>query len=561
MKSSLLTYSAAFALVAAAPALAEDQTPAAPAGTQFAPAPTVQEELVYLRDIIALQTLRLDEAEQTLSRQNALIEAQAAKIDQLEQTVLATRAAQQNLAAAASLQLPGGVYVVKSGDTLGNIARDHNTSISALASANNLSSPYRLSVGQQLTVPGAAPQPTTAPAPQPAQPAQQPQVMAEKIEQPQAQKDSPASQEPQRVAQNTPGPSPEERPDVTNRAVAAQREEEKRRQEAGLPEEVGIRPDEEDEDPYLSIFSDVGGILTPKGSMYIEPSVNYTVTSDNRFFFQGVEIIDAILIGAIEATDSDRRAVTESLGLRYGLTDRLEIDGRFSYINRDDRISGVAIDDATTTLRELSGSGFGDAEVGLHYQITGGRGGFPYLIANARAKAPTGKGPFEVARDPANGVETELATGSGYWTIEPSLTFILPTDPAVIFGNVGYQANLSTSPDAQVGAAIIRETDPGDAIRTSLGVGLSLNEKTSLNFGFDMSQFLASTTLIETTNSSGDTILTTSRQPATAVGAFLFGASYSVNNRITLNLNTAFGATDEAPDMRVSLKAQIRLFD
>ncbi|PUA27124.1 MAG: lytic transglycosylase [Cellvibrio sp. 79] len=49
-----------------------------------------------------------------------------------------------------------GDYKVKSGDTLGSIAKRFGTSISALQSANNLKS-AQLSVGQNLTIPGQSP--------------------------------------------------------------------------------------------------------------------------------------------------------------------------------------------------------------------------------------------------------------------------------------------------------------------------------------------------------------------------------------------------------------------
>src|SRR5690606_20170714 len=116
---------------------------------------------------------------------------------------------------------------------------------------------------------------------------------------------------------------------------------------------------------------------------------------------------------------------------------------------------------------------------GIHYQLNNGRN-WPYAIANFRVKAPTGVGPYDVERDPTSGIERELATGSGYWTFEPSVTFILQSDPAVIFLNAGYQLNQSVNPDAMIGSARIVEFDPGNAIRTSLGVGLSLNEKLSV---------------------------------------------------------------------------------
>ncbi len=566
MKKALFYATAAAALAAASGAQAADQDPAvtdAPAGTQIMPKPTMEEDLVYLKDIVALQTLRLDEAEELIEKQNTLIEAQARQLEALAASMSAIGAP----ALAAAATAAPGAYQVKSGDTLSSIARANNTTIAALAEANNLTSPYPLSVGDMLVIPGAAAmQPRIARAPAPAA------TPTQKIQQ-QPQPGAPAPQ-PVQTAQTTPQP---QQPGSGDR----------------LPTEVGVRPEDENERPYLAIFSDVGGILTPKGTLFVEPSVEYTVSSDNRFFFQGIEIFDAILIGAIEATDSNRQALTESIGARYGLTNRIEIDGRISYVSRKDRVTGVAIDSSTASERKLGGYGIGDAEFGIHYQLNNGRN-FPYTILNLRAKAPTGDGPFDVERDVNTGIETELAQGSGFWTLEPSLTFILASDPASLYANFGYQKNMSTSPnqvlfDTDTATQTLRTFDPGDALRTSIGVGLSLNERLSLNFGYDQSYFFRSesafelitrepiflpddgdptTPLVQATDAAGallfDPAMTSfprTRTNTATVGSFLFGGSYAVNDRLRINLNGAIGATDEAPDARISLRAQYKLFD
>jgi LysM repeat protein len=53
-------------------------------------------------------------------------------------------------------------YVVKAGDTPGQIARDNNISVDALMRANNITDPRHLRIGQQLTIPPAN-TPTSAP--------------------------------------------------------------------------------------------------------------------------------------------------------------------------------------------------------------------------------------------------------------------------------------------------------------------------------------------------------------------------------------------------------------
>ncbi|MGO1561358.1 Membrane-bound lytic murein transglycosylase D precursor [Actinomycetales bacterium JB111] len=58
-------------------------------------------------------------------------------------------------APASSTPAAGGTYTVQAGDTLSGIAARNGTSVSALTSANSLSSAHRIYVGQRLTLPGA----------------------------------------------------------------------------------------------------------------------------------------------------------------------------------------------------------------------------------------------------------------------------------------------------------------------------------------------------------------------------------------------------------------------
>ncbi|NWG91328.1 MAG: LysM peptidoglycan-binding domain-containing protein [Parvularculaceae bacterium] len=526
-RSFRATALAATALTVIAPC-AIAQTTDQPAGeTRLAPKPTLEEELVRIRDMMAVQSMRLEEAEQTIKRLNGLVGQQAARIGTLETELGMKKAA----AIAPSVSAGHGVYVVQAGETLYRIALNNGVSVERLMRENRIRTPQSLKAGQTLIIPGASGGSTTI------------------------------------VATEPPPPTPSFSPPPAERRVAsaiaaapppgsAQGPE----TPSATPEEVGVRPEEGLNEPYLALASDVGGILTPRGTLFFEPELDYSHSSENRFFFSGTEIIDAILIGVIEATDTDRMSLVARGGLRYGLTDRLELDGKVPFVYRDDRVSGVALDDGTEFVRDQRGAGLGDIEVGLHYQLTDGVG-FPYAVANLRAKAPTGEGPFDVDRNAA-GVELDAATGSGFWTVEPSITAILPTDPAVFYANLGYQMNFAVSPDERVGAALVREYDPGDAIRASLGVGLALNERLSLNFGYDQSQFFRTSLLIETIDTtSGAVLLTRARQPRVTVGSFGIGGSYFVNDRLRLTLNTSIGATDEAPDMRLILRAQMKLAD
>lgn len=297
----------------------------------------------------------------------------------------------------------------------------------------------------------------------------------------------------------------------------------------------------------LDILANVGGVLTPRGRLVIEPQFEYSHTSLNRFFFQGVEIVDAVLIGVIEATDSDRDTLTPGLGVRYGVTNRFEVDARATYVMRDDRVTNTEISTGTNNIQALTGKDIGDVEVGAHYQINQGGGQLPYLVGNLRVKTTTGTGPFDVARD-ANGIETELATGSGFWAIEPSISFVHQTDPAVLFGNIGYLWNIGDDIGEVIGGARVGEVDPGDSINASFGIGIALNERTSISLGYQHSYVLGTSTELNGIVSKSNSL---------QVGSFLFGVSYGITDNIGVNVNLAAGLTEDAPDARISVRVPI----
>jgi uncharacterized coiled-coil protein SlyX len=58
--------------------------------------------------------------------------------------------------------------------------------------------------------------------------------------------------------------------------------------------------------PVVKAAKDVGGVLTEKGTLVIEPQLQLSTSQVNAFTFQGVEILDTFLVGLIEAQDNDR---------------------------------------------------------------------------------------------------------------------------------------------------------------------------------------------------------------------------------------------------------------
>ena len=304
---------------------------------------------------------------------------------------------------------------------------------------------------------------------------------------------------------------------------------------------VGEPPPEERR-VEVPVASDVGGVLSPAGRLSFEPSLRFSHTSARRFTFRGVELVDTILLGAIEAEEATRNFVEASLTTRLGLTDRLEMSVRVPGVYRDDDVSFLipgVIDPAES--RSLDALGLGDVEASLHYQLNRIRPRSPIFVANLRGRFPTGTGPFEIERD-SDGIETELPTGGGFYSVEPSLTMLYPADPVVFFVNVGYQWNIAEDVGTMIAGNRIGTVDPGDSVRASFGMGFAITDQTSISLGY------AHDFIGKTETEINNTTLNSTR---IQVGVLTIGFSHRFSPTVRADTSIELGATSEASDASV----------
>ncbi|KQU53144.1 hypothetical protein ASG67_09980 [Sphingomonas sp. Leaf339] len=325
-------------------------------------------------------------------------------------------------------------------------------------------------------------------------------------------------------------------------------------------ERVGQAPVAEDRPIELAVLDSAGSIVTRKGQLTGEVQLDYARADRNRAVFRGIELVEAVLVGVFDINESRQDVITSSAALRYGLTNRLELGVRLPVVHRSDSsilapISGSTTNDSAATIdNSVKGNGIGDLEVTARYQLLDGRGGTPYLIANLQGVIPTGSDPFAIPRDPL-GRARRAATGAGFWGIAPSLTAILPSDPVVLFGTLGYTFNLGKNVNTEIPPVLISYVDPGDAISASAGIGISFNQRTTLNLGYAHSWALGTKTrtqLLQANATWGDTRMTTSRD--LQIGRLLFGVTYRVTDRSSVNWSVELGATDDATDLRTVLR-------
>ncbi|HET8750741.1 MAG TPA: hypothetical protein VFM42_08375 [Sphingomicrobium sp.] len=322
---------------------------------------------------------------------------------------------------------------------------------------------------------------------------------------------------------------------------------------AALPNQpVGEAPDEpspEEKAEVLAIPRDQG-VLTPRGQLVFDPYFEYDHGSTNRLVFRGIELVPGIQIGLIEASDADRDAVTSTPSLRYGITNRIEIAGSIPYIYRSDRIQVVQQREGQIVRGiSLKDDGIGDAEATIRYQLNRVRPLHAIWIASLRVKSRTGTGPFEIPYDEF-GVAQGLATGSGFWGVQPGVSFLLPSDPIVLYGGLSYFHQFPKDIDRTIGETFIGRVKPGGTINANIGFGFALNPRFSYSLGVRHAYIFPTETEI------GETLQHSARLQ---VAQLQLGMSYRVTELQTVNLGFEFGVTKDAPDFSVTLRVPIIL--
>ncbi|UUM30970.1 transporter [Vibrio japonicus] len=284
------------------------------------------------------------------------------------------------------------------------------------------------------------------------------------------------------------------------------------------------------------------GVLTPKGQVAFDASVSFTQNSSNKVAVVGYTVLPALLVGRIEVSDSDRTTMTASLSMRYGLRDDTELEVRWPYVYRSDQITTRPIEDGSeseTINTSKSGGGMGDIEFALRHQLNFET--TPYWIAGLTLKSAYGKSPYEIDINETDNTYEEIPTGSGFWSIEPAISMLYPTDPAVIFLSFSYIYNFKDSVNVNGESTDI---DLGDTISLGAGVGFALNPDLSLSMGFGHRTILDSKINGEKPEDSKLLHLDTLN----------FGVNYAFSPTSSISINAQAGLTEDSPDFQLTVR-------
>ena len=329
------------------------------------------------------------------------------------------------------------------------------------------------------------------------------------------------------------------------------------------PQPVGKAPARDSRPPEVAPLFEAPGVLTQKGKYVLEPSLQFGYSSSNRVALVGYTIIPALLIGLIDVREVKRNTFSAALTGRTGLSNRLEVELKVPYVYRSDATVSRELFTGTANERvfDTSGKAIGDVELAARYQLNDGGADKPYYIGGLRFKSRTGRDPFSVVTDcvkrcigenaTGTGLPLDLPTGSGFYSIQPSLTWLFPSDPAIFFGTFSYLHSFKRSNVSRLvlngERDPIGELAPGDVIGFNFGMGLALNDKASLSLGYDHSS-------IARMKQNGAPVPGSVR---TQLGTLLIAYSYRLSPKRTLNVAIGAGVTRDTPDISLTVRMPI----
>jgi len=339
----------------------------------------------------------------------------------------------------------------------------------------------------------------------------------------------------------------------------------------GGPAPVGQAPEESTRPPEVAQIFDQPGVLTPRGTLVLEPSLQTGYYANDRVALIGYTVIPAILIGLVDVRQVKTTSVTAALAARYGVANRFELELKvpYMYIRGDTVSREIFTGAAQDSVFSADGNGLGDIELTARYQLPNSGADRPFYVLWLRYKTRTGKDLFEVTTDcvtrcvanaTGTGLPLELPTGSGFASLQPGVTWMYASDPVVFFGSLSYLHNfaredvsrttLSGAPEGfpQTTTEYLGEIDAGDILGFNVGVGLALNERAAISIGYDHN-------IVARSRQNGSDLPGSVR---VVLGTLLLGGTYRISDRTSVNIALGAGMTRDTPDVTLVARLPIR---
>jgi hypothetical protein len=247
-------------------------------------------------------------------------------------------------------------------------------------------------------------------------------------------------------------------------------------------------------------------VVLPKGKLETEVNVTYYDNSN------------------LGLTGFRDRTLIFPLTARYGITNRL-----LGVVTVPFAVGWRETPGETKTSTHQTG-GLADISFGLQYQILTERVIRPDVMFFLLASSDTGKGGYQLPT-------TQTPLGTGFWQINPGLSFVKTVDPVVLFGSLSYTHFFEKS-----------GFQPGEAINPVLGTGFAVNDEIALSFKL------------------AGSLITRAKYRGEEFGrvltpfSFYFTLDKYITNTSYLEPSVGIGLTTDAPDFSFGLSYVHRWF-
>jgi hypothetical protein len=175
-------------------------------------------------------------------------------------------------------------------------------------------------------------------------------------------------------------------------------------------------------------------------------------------------------------------------------------------------------------------SGPGDVSAAVWKQVTAQDRAWPSLVGSIRYTAPTGE----------DFSEDTPSLGPGFHRITGRLSAVKSIDPIAFFGDISYTHNFTNSFS---GVEIDRSGIFGVGAGATLAVTPDISLTTGLNFTFEGDA-----------EADGSEI----SGSGTTIGIVELGAGVVLSKDVFLNFTSAFGVTDDSPDVTLGISLPVR---
>jgi len=286
--------------------------------------------------------------------------------------------------------------------------------------------------------------------------------------------------------------------------------------------EEDVQQEAEDMQRALDLFLRDQKLLYKKGEASFEFSAFYSTNTNTNT----QDPLWQDNTGRISLIKNIHRALNTSFTIRYGLVDGLELNINLPYGYAEQRLQSIP---GTKTKDH----GLGDIRAGLKYQLWHEGDGTPELIVDIAYQSITGDAPL---------------LGSDHESISLGATFVKTVDPVVFFGRIGYRWTLRQG-GHEFGNVRHVSHDPGDQIAFQGGLGLSLNDRVSVNL-----QALGTLIMRDKLKEEGKK----TRGEISEILSMQVSVTAIVSKQLSLEPVVGFGLTDNATDSYVGINIPYR---